>query len=104
MTDFDDIYALVHELNTDWDRTVSSIRNKRTELNPQQFRLPIVDRYDGVEYGTVCIDRNGQLIDIRLDAYEAAASNEGHIITLIIQTVNAALQSHTPGSNTGDNR
>lgn len=102
MTDFDDIYALVQELNADWDRTVGDIRSGRARRDPQQFRVPIVDKFDGTDYGTVCVDDNGQLIDIRLEPYEVAASNESHIISLIIQTLNDALQAHTPGANVGD--
>lgn len=49
MTDFDNIYALVQEINREWDRAVTAIRTRghRPQSRIELRNVQIVDGYDG---------------------------------------------------------
>ncbi|MBA4857166.1 hypothetical protein [Nocardia farcinica] len=101
MTDFDDIYNLTRELNARWDRTVRDVRNGANTTQPQRFDVPLIDSYDGTEYGYLSLDENGELIDLRLEPHEVSLSNEVQVISLIINAVNTAFNTHTTGPHKG---
>lgn len=104
MTDFDRIYALVQEMNRDWDRAVVAIRNREPKPPAELRNVKIVDRYDGTEFGTVVIDSRGVLRSITLDPYEVSNANEAHILGAMISTLNSIFQNVSAAGNGGGNR
>ncbi|MEV6258198.1 hypothetical protein AB0L97_33580 [Nocardia sp. NPDC051911] len=107
MTDFDNIYAMVQEINREWDRAVVAIRTRdHKPESPVELRnVQIVDRYDGTQFGTVVIDNRGMLHSIHLDPSEVSRASENHILEAIVSAINSAIGSDpltATGGGSGD--
>ncbi|WP_153411277.1 hypothetical protein [Nocardia macrotermitis] len=93
MTDFDDLYALIQEVNHNWDRSVTAIRNRDPRPPAALRNFKIIDSFDGTDFGSVTVDDRGVLRSIDLDSYEVSNSNESHVIAAVITTLNSAFAS-----------
>ncbi|MGV9724806.1 hypothetical protein [Nocardia beijingensis] len=103
MTDFDNIYALVQEINREWDRAVAAIRTRghRPQSRIELRNVQIVDGYDGTQFGTVVIDNRGALHSIHLDPSEVSRASENHIVGAIMSAINSAIGSHPHTTTAG---
>ncbi|MFI9509247.1 hypothetical protein [Nocardia sp. NPDC052566] len=104
MTDFDRIYALVQEINRDWNRAVMAIRNREPLPPAEQYTVPIVDNFDGTDFGWVVIDSRGVLQSINLDPDEVSQASENHVLEALLTTLNGEFGTTRPTGTAEGNR
>ncbi len=100
MTDFDKIYHIVEEMNSNWRRAVADIRTRQRGIGGPDRQIPVVDDYE-TQLGSVTLNSSGELRAIDLDPYEVSQSNEHDVLSAIRASLNVVPTSIPSNSESG---